>query len=81
MKRRNHELNDGAVVALRSKRTQFGLFVLAAAIGSHGVYDTFHFTSYGSHVAPGWYPQACLTFDVPVDMYLFSVASSSSRPH
>jgi hypothetical protein len=46
------------------------LWLVAAALAAHGVFDLVHGTVISNPGVPGWYPRFCLTFDVTIAAYL-----------
>jgi hypothetical protein len=46
------------------------LWVVAAALGGHGVFDLVHGTVISNPGVPHWWPAFCLTYDVAAAGYL-----------
>jgi len=54
-----------AVVGFRSS-----LWIVAAALAAHGVFDLFHGKVIADPGVPVWWPQFCLAYDVTAAGYL-----------
>lgn len=46
------------------------LWVVVAALATHGIFDLVHASAIPNPGVPAWWPEFCLAFDVTVAMYL-----------
>lgn len=63
-----------AVVGFRTS-----LWVVAAALGAHGVFDLVHGALISNPGVPHWWPAFCLTYDVAAAGYLAWLITSRRR--
>jgi hypothetical protein len=49
---------------------KLSLWIVVAALASHGVFDLFHGAVIANPGVPAWWPQFCLAFDVAAAVYL-----------
>jgi hypothetical protein len=68
-------------IALAMFGFRTSLWVVAAALGLHGVFDLVHSSFISNPGVPRWWPAFCLTYDVAAAGYLaWLIISRRSRP-
>jgi hypothetical protein len=61
----------GAVfLALAVAGFKTNLWLIAAGLAAHGVFDFFHHSLIQDPGVPQWWPGFCLSFDVPAGVFL-----------
>ena len=55
------------------------LWLVAAALGGHGVFDFFHHALIQNPGVPVWWPGFCLAFDVLAGLFLAGLLARRSR--
>ena len=55
------------------------LWLIAAALGGHGVFDFFHHTFIQNPGVPVWWPGFCLSFDILAGIFLAVLLVRRSR--
>lgn len=61
----------GAVfLAIAAAGFKWSLWVVAAALAAHGIFDLAHAAIISNPGVPGWWPEFCLAFDVTAAAYL-----------
>jgi hypothetical protein len=63
-------LFGGAFLALAIFGFRSSLWLVAMALGAHGVFDLVHGAVVSNPGVPAWWPAFCLTFDVTAAAYL-----------
>lgn len=66
----NESFAAGAFLLLAVAGFKKNLWLVAAALGGHGVFDFFHHTFIQNPGVPVWWPGFCLSFDVFAGIFL-----------
>jgi hypothetical protein len=59
-----------AFVAVAVSGFRSSLWLVAIALGAHGIFDIVHASVISNPGVPGWWPGFCLTYDVTAAAYL-----------
>lgn len=65
------EMLVGAVfIAVAIAGFKWSLWIVAAALAAHGIFDHFHAAIISNPGVPSWWPPFCLMYDVTAALYL-----------
>jgi hypothetical protein len=56
------------------------LWIVAAALAAHGIFDLFHGSLIANPGVPAWWPAFCSSYDVVAAAYLAWLLASGRRP-
>jgi hypothetical protein len=70
----------GAFLAAATLGFRSSLWIVAIALGAHGVLDLVHGAIVSNPGVPGWWPAFCLTYDVTAAGYLAWLLASGRLP-
>jgi hypothetical protein len=69
----------GGFVLAASLGFRRGLWIVAAALGAHGVLDLFHARVVANPGVPAWWPGFCLAYDVTAAAFLAGLLLRATR--
>jgi hypothetical protein len=69
----------GAFTVLAVAGFRKNLWLVAAALFGHGVFDLFHHTFIQNPGVPAWWPAFCMSYDCPAGIFLALLLMTRSR--